>query len=239
MDIATPLISIIVPVYNTEKYIDRCLTSILNQTYKNLEIIIVDDGSSDKCREICDNYKKIDKRIKVIHKENGGVSSARNMGLNYAIGEWIYFCDSDDEIYHDGLESLISNIEEDTTLCFGGYSIENLNNRFISTGIAKTGRYEVINLLRWILNATPYYQGYLFNKLFKRTIIMNSNIRFDTNIHFNEDRLFIIKYLCSQSGKLYYIDKCIYRYYESNGAAMSSLQKGFNKKYLSDFDAFC
>lgn len=93
-----PLISVIVPIYNVEQYLDKCITSIVNQSYKNLEIILVDDGATDKCPDICDNWAIKDDRIVVIHKENGGLSDARNSGLNIAKGEYISFIDSDDWI---------------------------------------------------------------------------------------------------------------------------------------------
>ena len=94
-----PLLSIIVPVYNVEKYIERCIKSILNQSFTNFELILVDDGSPDNCGKICDEYKKKDSRIKVIHKKNGGLSDARNAGLNIATGKYIGFVDSDDIIH--------------------------------------------------------------------------------------------------------------------------------------------
>ena len=93
-----PLISVIVPIYKVEKYLNKCVDSIINQTYKNLEIILVDDGSPDSCPDICDKYEKKDNRVKVIHKKNGGLSDARNAGLDIANGEYISFIDSDDEI---------------------------------------------------------------------------------------------------------------------------------------------
>lgn len=96
-----PLISVIVPVYNVEKFLSRCLNSILAQTYNNLEVILVDDGSTDNSGKICDDYALKDKRIRVIHKQNGGVSSARNMALSVAKGEYIGFVDSDDYIEND------------------------------------------------------------------------------------------------------------------------------------------
>ena len=102
-----PKISIIVPVYKVEPYLRKCLDSIINQTYQNLEIILVDDGSPDNCGAICDEYAAQDGRIKVIHKENGGVSSARNAGLDAATGEWIGFVDSDDQVELDMFESLL------------------------------------------------------------------------------------------------------------------------------------
>ena len=104
------LISVIVPVYNVEKYLNKCIDSIINQTYKNLEIILVDDGSQDSSGKICDEYTKKDNRIKVIHKENGGVSSARNIGLNNATGEWIAFIDADDWVDEEYLQTLFNRI---------------------------------------------------------------------------------------------------------------------------------
>lgn len=94
-----PLVSVIVPVYNTEEYLEYCLDSIISQTYKKLEIILIDDGSTDKSGEVCDKYRKRDKRIKVFHKENGGLSAARNFGLEHMQGEWVTFVDSDDYIH--------------------------------------------------------------------------------------------------------------------------------------------
>lgn len=107
------LVTIVVPVYKVEKYIDKCINSILNQTYKNLEIILVDDGSPDTCGEICDNYAKQDIRIKVIHKENGGLSDARNAGIDVATGRFISFIDSDDYIDSEYIELLYKSITKD------------------------------------------------------------------------------------------------------------------------------
>lgn len=109
------LITVVVPVYNVEKYLKKCIESIINQTYKNLEIILVDDGSPDNCGKICDDYKKQDSRIKVIHKKNGGLSDARNAGIDIANGEYITFIDSDDYIDDDYVELLYNAIVKDKT----------------------------------------------------------------------------------------------------------------------------
>ena len=101
-----PLISVIIPVYKVEKYLNKCVDSVLNQTYKNLEIILVDDGSPDKCPEICDEYAKKDDRIKIIHKQNGGLSDARNVGIEKSTGEYITFIDSDDYVDSNYIEQL-------------------------------------------------------------------------------------------------------------------------------------
>ena len=104
------LISIIVPIYKVEKYLEKCIESILAQTYKNIELILVDDGSPDNCPSICDRYAKKDSRVIVIHKQNGGLSDARNMGLNIAKGDFISFIDSDDFVSDDFCELLLGAI---------------------------------------------------------------------------------------------------------------------------------
>lgn len=114
------LISIIIPIYNVEPYLNRCIESVLRQTYNNIEIILVDDGSTDHCGELCDAYGKEDARIKVIHKEHGGASSARNRGLEIACGEYVGFVDSDDYIAEDMYASLIKYMQDDVDItCCG------------------------------------------------------------------------------------------------------------------------
>ena len=112
-------ISVIVPVYNVEKYLDKCVQSILNQTYENIELVLVDDGSTDGSSKICDKYGNIDSRVKVIHKENGGLSSARNRGIDEAGGKFITFIDSDDYIHHQMLEILYEGIIKNKSGCAG------------------------------------------------------------------------------------------------------------------------
>lgn len=117
-----PLISIIVPVYNVEEYLDRCVDSIVNQTYKELEIFLVDDGSPDNCPQMCDNWAKKDNRIKVIHKENGGLSDARNAALDVATGKYVFFVDSDDAIAENAIELLLNvAIEKHSSVVISNY----------------------------------------------------------------------------------------------------------------------
>lgn len=120
------LVSVIVPVYKVEKYLHRCIDSIINQTYKNLEIILVDDGSPDNCGKICDEYAEKDNRIKVIHKSNGGLSSARNAGLDVANGDYVYFVDSDDYIDTKLVEDNLNlAIEHDADMvCFNYFEVK-------------------------------------------------------------------------------------------------------------------
>ncbi|MBQ7792832.1 MAG: glycosyltransferase family 2 protein, partial [Clostridia bacterium] len=115
-----PLISIIIPVYNAAHYFERCIKSVLEQTYKNLEIILIDDGSTDGSEKLCDQYKEIDDRIKVVHKKNGGQSSARNLGLTMITGDYVGFVDSDDYIEKDMYEYLYNNMVKyhaDISIC--------------------------------------------------------------------------------------------------------------------------
>lgn len=120
-----PLVSIIVPVYNVEKYLEKCITSILKQTYLNLEVILVDDGSSDASPALCDDYEKKDSRVKVIHKLNGGLSSARNSGLDICNGDYICFIDSDDWIHPDTIRNCIEvfEIKEIDIVCIAGQKV--------------------------------------------------------------------------------------------------------------------
>lgn len=107
------LISVIVPIYKVQDYLDECIESIINQTYSNIEVILVDDGSPDRCPQMCDEWAKRDSRIRVVHKKNGGLSSARNAGIDVAKGEYISFVDSDDFICKDALQNLYDRIKND------------------------------------------------------------------------------------------------------------------------------
>lgn len=189
-----PLISVVVPVYNVERYASRCIGSVLQQTYKNFELILIDDGSPDKSGKICDAYAEKDDRIKVTHKSNGGVSSARNMGIEMAQGEYIIFVDSDDWLPENALDSLIVQIEDRCDLVVGSYQKRDYK---ISSTILKT---KTVFLLQLSADEfLPFYNDGVFYtpwaKLFKREIIHKSNIRFDLDVKQGEDTLFVREYL--------------------------------------------
>ena len=129
-----PLISVIVPIYKVEKYLDKCIESIINQTYKNLEIILVDDGSPDKSPKMCDEWSKKDKRIKAIHKENGGLSDARNAAIDIAKGEYITFIDSDDYVEENYVEFLYKNLIDNNADISMGKQYVRYPNKVINTG---------------------------------------------------------------------------------------------------------
>ena len=164
------LISIIIPVYKVEIYLEKCIQSVINQTYENLQIILVDDGSPDNCGKICDEYAKKDHRIEVIHKSNGGLSDARNKGLEIAKGEYIGFVDSDDYIEADMYEvlyNLLKQYNADVSICNfytvsqGKISIKNADN-----GINEYNRIEILKEILLDKNI----QSYAWNKLYKKEL---------------------------------------------------------------------
>lgn len=225
-------ISVIVPVYNCEKYLNKCIESIINQTYKNSEIILVDDGSTDNSGNICDSYKDRDSRIIVIHKNNTGVSSARNEGLKVASGDLISFIDSDDYIDVGMFEHMMSVYNEqkcDIVIC----NFDHGNNEVIKRD----------NLITFSNKEYPqisYYNkgisGFVCNKLYDKKVIFyqnNKHITFDENITIGEDDLFNYEILNKNEELKYcYDNKVLYHYIINEGGAVN--QK-FNEKKLSYF----
>ncbi len=171
-----PLISIIVPVYQVEKYLVKCINSIINQTYRNLEIILVDDGSTDNCPAICDLFQTEDSRIKVIHQENGGLSHARNVGLEIATGDFIGFVDSDDWIEPNMYEVLMCALQEsgaDIAACTRQDEYEDSMPISINVKTVKSNIYSAEEALREIINRKRIIYTYVWNKLYKRDVLKN------------------------------------------------------------------
>ena len=172
MNLEQPKISIIVPIYKVEPYLRKCLDSIVNQTYQNLEIILIDDGSPDRCGEICDEYAAKDGRITVIHKTNGGLSSARNAGLDAATGEYIGFVDSDDWIEMDMYEYLLSNVlSKNADICICGRYEEYENKFFIKRYLGE----ELLNKEDAVcaLLKNDLIQNFVWDKLWRRKLFDN------------------------------------------------------------------
>ncbi len=167
-------ISIIVPVYQVEKYLEKCINSILAQTYKNLEIILVDDGSTDNCPAICDRFQAEDPRIKVIHQENGGLSHARNVGMEHATGDFIGFVDSDDWIEPNMYEVLMSALQEtgaDVAVCNRQVEYEDSKPMQINQKSPEKKLYSPEDALRKIFNGENSIFFYAWNKLYKRNVL--------------------------------------------------------------------
>ena len=169
-----PLVSIIIPVYNVEKYLDKCITSVVNQTYKNLEIILIDDGSPDNCPAICDAWKSRDSRIKVIHQQNGGLSHARNEGLKIATGEFIGFVDSDDWIEPEMYETLLTAIQEnDADIAVCNYQSEHEKAQVVIQKPESPSKkiYTEVEALELLLSGKSFIRSVVWNKLFKSHLL--------------------------------------------------------------------
>ena len=215
----TNLISIIIPVYNVEQYLNQCIDSIVNQTYKNLEIILVDDGSTDNSSRICDEYALQDKRIKVIHKENGGVSSARNFGLNIAKGEYIGFVDSDDFIERDMYEILIKTLIS-TNSQIVSCSIN--NNKYVIKQNETFNKKEIFRKIKKLPCS-------VWNKLFSRVVL--NEILFREDIFIGEDLLFVFQAF-TKANQITFIKDNKYHY----RCEYNNLKKSFNEKNMSVFE---
>lgn len=231
------LISIIVPVYNVEPYLDRCIESIRMQTYENLQIILVDDGSTDKSGRICDTYEKLDKRIIVLHKENGGLSDARNFGLERADGDYIAFVDADDYIHSKMIERLLTNLNQtkaDIAMCNLKYTYATENALEDMTCFVA----EKENIILDQLAAQKMYFGVdkkivitvVWNKLYKKYVF--EEIRFPKGkIHEDE---FITFQLLYKAKKIVYTDETLYYYFQKPDSIMGQ----FNKARFQLFEAY-
>ncbi|MBD5537240.1 MAG: glycosyltransferase [Lachnospiraceae bacterium] len=213
------LISVIVPVYNVEKYLSKCIETIINQTYKNLEIILVDDGATDKSGTICEEYAHKDARIRVIHKENGGLSDARNAGLSVATGKYISFIDSDDWIAADMYEHLHAVIVyEEADLTFG--VIERVSGKSsynISDGsqIVVTGK-DILDSFIYP-SRKPHILKSACDKLYRRSII--GDTRFIKGVH-GEDGPFTLEIL-SKCKKCVFVGRAVYYYLDTREESIS------------------
>lgn len=223
-----PAISIIVPVYKVEKYLPTCIESILSQTFTDFELILVDDGSPDNCGIICDQYAEKDSRIVVIHKENGGVSKARNCALDHTTGKYVAFCDSDDYLTPDYFEKLILTMEQTKCDIVNGNYL-NIDDNGIITGQSKfpqetvylTSQQERLDfLVSKILSGTWGWS--IWVRLFRNDIIQKNQIRFCTTCaNYAEDLGFVFQY-CLHIRSAASIQEPIYFYRSREGSMMSN-----------------
>lgn len=186
-----PEISIIIPIYNSEKYLKECLDSVRNQTFTNIEIICINDGSTDTSLEILNKCAKQDNRIKVISQKNGGVSNARNRALQEITGKYVCFIDSDDIIEKDFCKKLLNGYKNDIDLVCGGHIKLNNMNKKISPWLPIKDLSN--DVMKDVLCFTKYRN--VSQKLFKTNIIKNNNIKFAEDLHYMEDALFLVSYL--------------------------------------------
>ena len=228
-----PLISVIIPVYNTEKHLERCLDSIVGQTYKNLQIILINDGSADKSGEICDRYAEKDDRIVCLHKENGGVSSARNEGLRLARGDYYHFPDSDDYLDADTYEYLLGLINEHNcdAVAFEHFvtyeSCENAHSMKQDIYGLKTNVEAQINMMKGV--------HFCWNKFFKKELIEGLSFRQD--IMRGEDTLFAAQAL-ERADKVWFDKRPLYHYVQSEESACRGVFRPSQLTVLKLYDAY-
>lgn len=233
-------ISVIVPVYNVESYLEQCLDSIVGQTFSNLEIILVNDGSTDKSGRICDEFAEKDSRITVIHQKNAGVSSARNSGIEAATGDWLTFVDSDDwldaEMYRKMTEAAKSSRSADVIMCdFLNVKPDKIEK--ISADLRK-GYYEKQDIIKEIYPKLIMIENFgrvpissVCICLFKNSLFKENPIRFDEKLKYSEDNLFMTKIILKADSFLYLKDEYSYHYRQYD----TSRSKKYNDKWWPNF----
>lgn len=235
-------LAIIVPIYNAAPYLRRCIDSILSQSFTDYELLLIDDGSKDGSGSICDEYAAKDSRIRVFHKENGGVSSARNLGLDNAQGEWIYFVDADDEVLPEALQTISLGMDKQHDIVLCGF--EKCHNKgevvfryngdvFCKTLTKEECAYAVFDYDFY----GYYYLGWMCVWAFRKELVKNHGLRFSEQIQVKEDTLFIAQYICRCVKSCFFSTKPIYRYYETSTSIMHLSKKRFEPKYVTSFKA--
>ena len=202
-----PAISIIVPVYKAEKYIQRCIDSLLSQTFKDFEILLIDDGSPDKSGEICDGYARVDSRVKVFHQENGGVSSARNYGLNKSTGEWIMFVDADDWLNEEALQLCMKNVSNAEFIRFGMNFVYSQSHAVVDKSLNEIWTYD--EYLKKVISRETILG--VWGGIYKRYLFEKNNIRFNSAYTLGEDWL-VLYFLLQNTSKIMLIDQPLYNY---------------------------
>lgn len=223
-------ISVIVPVYKCEKYIGKCIESLMNQTEKDIEIILVDDGSPDNSGKICDEYSALDNRIKVIHKSNGGVSSARNTGIENALGEYIVFVDSDDWVESQYVEQMVDakNRYNNYEIMCGYKSVSKENVICEKYCYSFEEKESIVHLSKYMIFIAKILAQSPVNKLFDLSLIKEKKIRFDESLSLGEDMLFCLEYYkACKNDSVLCINNCLYNYLRTGDESLS-------KKYYPD-----
>ena len=217
-------ISVIVPIYNVEAYLERCVESILQQTYANFELILINDGSADSSGQICDYLASQYENIKVYHIENAGVSNARNMGIQLATGAWITFIDSDDFVTQDYLATLASAVEG-VNVGFVIAPLHHIKNGIVTDLPSHSGKTELWSTEETMkeLLMTTRTSFFPVAKLFKRDLLADE--KFNTNYHLAEDALFLTELLLKTRCSSVFIDKPIYYYDHREGSATTSVNQ--------------
>ena len=228
-----PLISVIVPVYRVEEYLERCVKSILSQTYKNLEVILVDDGSPDQCPAICDACAEKDARVKVIHQENKGLSGARNAGINAASGEYLAFVDSDDYVSPHFIEELYQLLK-DTGCAIGQCRFSYVKGEgLVEEGDSAFCIYRGESLMEQLYGPEEKATCFVvaWNKLYRAELFKETGIRYpEGRIHEDEATTYRLFHVAK---KLAFLDRALYGYYTENGGSITSVFSAKRLQWLT------
>lgn len=227
-----PLVSIIIPVYNVGIYLNDALNSLINQTYSNIEFILIDDGSNDESGVICDAFAEKDNRFRVFHKKNGGVSSARNIGVEVANGAYIMFLDADDQFENNAVEKLIDIIQkENTDVVLFEYFVDYADGTSsVTLHKELEGEMSIKDAIKHSILPT---NRFLWSKIYKAEIV--KNIRFDTSLHLGEDTVFACQAMI-QGDKAYFLAEPLYHYVQSEASA--TRKPYFDERMLSGKEAY-
>jgi glycosyltransferase involved in cell wall biosynthesis len=239
-----PEISIIVPIYNVENNIRRCIESLLDQTFTDFELILVDDGSTDSSGIICDEFAKKHERIRVLHKKNEGVSSARNIGMAVSIGKYIGFVDSDDYTHREYLKELhetIDNNHADMAMCnfylfSKGKKAEQICHGFDSRTCFDHKQIETVIYSRIFNNSSTGGYFALWNKILRKDFIIENDLKLDETVSFGEDMLFIMRCL-KYCKAIAFSDKALYYYEMQNGGLFSKYRPSFLEDIMKCYNA--
>ncbi len=227
-----PLVSIIIPVFNAEKYLKKCIESVINQTYQNIEVILIDDGSTDNSPLIYREYARKDNRLKINRQKNLGVSAARNNGIRRATGEYIIFIDADDWIEVNMIELMCDKLKKnkEIDICICGYK-EFYEEKNESIKISLKNKISDKNFVDLILNGNNLIKGYLFNKMFRKIKIKKF---FNENIAIKEDLIFLLSNF-NEKTKYYILYEPLYNYRINSNSALHS--KAITKRKITSLDA--
>ena len=240
MNNTCPKISVIVPVFNVEKYLHRCVNSILSQSFTDFELLLIDDGSTDNSGHICDEYAKIDKRVKVFHKKNGGVSAARNIGIKNSVGTYILFVDSDDYLSPSHFNAYMQYIVK-YEIVYQGYCIfsehsQNTEEVFVAAEKSACTKEKTVDILCDLLESGNIF-GFTWSKMFYGEIIRTKKILFKEDISIREDEIFTFEY-CHYIKSIKVVPSATYHYQQTEKSLMrgtyfhpSELLKVINYSY--------
>ncbi len=237
-----PKFSIIVPIYNVEKYLNKCIDSVLAQSFSDFELILVDDGSPDNCPAMCDEYAKKDGRIKVVHKENGGLSSARNVGLDVVSGEFVWFVDSDDCISHDALEKIEKYTDDVDIVNFGlvcykeGQEVDFNEKRDRFRKYHGTADKKTICELATHACSTKLLP-YVWRNIYRLEFLNQNGLRFTDGLSYAEDSAFNMEAFM-KAEKMYFADEYIYGYCMRESGISKNRSKTFDKTLLGHFELY-